>query len=692
MISQKFQLGEKTLRKTILVFKGIVLLTLFTSLICKGEPRSKTVREILREPLPPEELSWSDSGDYIHITGPTYRYSVDKRTGAITETQVFREGVSVISQVLPLEIIIDKEKQSVDMMGETRVESASKNYIVTSTQGSWSSGIGCNIRTTFYDDGVVVSRFTLIPESDLVLNEGIRQDISIKGYFSHYLHKRRDTHGFDSYQGKIPKIGEVNRIFTPTSCIEVYSDKCAFALFTDMGDFYRSSSELDTSAIGVNTISEDDKVEIYLHQHINHIGKGGEKYTLRKGESFSFRVGIAVAPNRLPHPRMRDLRMFIWIGDERYPYPTDEEISTVAQMGYTLFQMHRLGPPGLPREPAEELNRVIETVHNNGMLFIWTENADLLYAHDPEVVKKMNEGKWVEWEGFNYNGRYTASMDSFCDLVATCLASPNGLADYRMDSVKRMLSKFPVDGMYIDDNLAYANCKHWKEHNHPQEIYDCLIELHEVNWRRREALKEKIPHLVLIDHCSKAFILPVIAPFDMHLYGEGYDLPSVEEFKATFGSFSNMYAQGCLYAGDDEDERCPIESAYALDLLTGGGKYCSIDWRIWHEKFPYAKGVNPIESSIIRKFNLIQYYFGMYETANYKFLKTNTPDLYAVLYHNKVWDDYLLVVANRSHSLQKMGACELENLSESEPEYFIIYDILENTPTVTPKMELSSVF
>ena len=82
---------------------------------------------------------------------------------------------------------------------------------------------------------------------------------------------------------------------------------------------------------------------------------------------------------------MHDLRMFAWIGDAKYPYATDQEIAEVAQAGYTLFQMHRLGTPGEPRPPAGELERVIKKVHESGMLFLWTENADLMYDSAPGV-------------------------------------------------------------------------------------------------------------------------------------------------------------------------------------------------------------------------------------------------------------------------------------------------------------------
>ncbi|MCA1901304.1 MAG: hypothetical protein LDL53_03665 [Candidatus Hydrogenedens sp.] len=655
-----------------------------------GDSGSKSIYDVLKEPLPPEDLVCEERENTIVVQGPTFNYVVDKNTGAISDIKVMREGSVVIKMTEPLNVLIDDESLVNNMRGETAVEVKEKNQVVLLTKGKWGSDISCSIRTTIYNDGVVVSQFVLTPESDKSLLQGIRQELSACGHFSHYLHKRRDTYGFDCYQGEIPKVGETARVYTPTSCLEVYSNKSALAIFTDMGDYYRSPQELDTGAVRVDS-NQDDNVSVHIHQHIIHVGEKGNPYILKAETPFTFRIGLAVAPNRLPHLRRHDLRMFIWIGDEKYPYPTDEEIWTVAQLGYTLFQMHRLGPPGEPRPPAEELDRVIKTVHDAGMLFIWTANADLQYAHASEVVRRMKEGSWAEWEGFNYGGRYTATMDPFCDLVATCLASPNGLADYRMECNRRMMERYPVDGMYIDDNLAYSNCKRWKEHNHPQEVYDCLIELHDVNWRRRETLKEKIPHVVLIEHCSKAFILPVIAPFDVHLFGEGYDFSSVEEFRVTFGSFENMYGQGCLYAGDDESQRCPAESAYTFDLLTGGGQYCSIDWRLWSQKFPYATGVHLAEVLYIKAYNLMQFYFGMYETEPWLELKTSITGTYSVLYHNRVWDDYLIILANRTGDKQD---CTLIDLKDHIPqdEHYIFYDIHQRNAVSLQKNQIQKVF
>ena len=108
-----------------------------------------------------------------------------------------------------------------------------------------------------------------------------------------------------------------------------------------------------------------------------------------------------MAPNRLPHPRTHDLRMFTWIGDAKYPYPTDEEIDQVARLGFTLFQMHRAGTPGEPRPPAGEIERVAKKVHETGMLLLWEENPDLLYANAPGVKEAQGRGQMVALAGFS---------------------------------------------------------------------------------------------------------------------------------------------------------------------------------------------------------------------------------------------------------------------------------------------------
>ena len=262
-----------------------------------------------------------------------------------------------------------------------------------------------------------------------------------------------------------------------TSCLEVFSHEAALAIFTDRGGTYRQPADAPLASLTV-TESGSGNASVGLTQHIVRAEPDGEPFVVPAGESFTFRTGLAVAPNRLPHPRWRDLRMFIWIGDGKHPYPTDDEIRTAARLGFTLFQMHRLGTPGEPRPPAGEFDRVLKTVHDTGMLFIWTANADLMYANAPGVQERIDAGEWPLWQGFNYGGRYAAPMDPYCDLMATCLASPNGLAEYRMATIADMLENY--HGHVYYDNLP-ARTAPWKEHGPTgrcnRNLIDCTSEL-----------------------------------------------------------------------------------------------------------------------------------------------------------------------------------------------------------------------
>jgi hypothetical protein len=148
------------------------------------------------------------------------------------------------------------------------------------------------------------------------------------------------------------------------------------------------------------------------------------------------------------------------------------------------------------------------------------------------------------------------------------------------------------DGIYLDDNLAYANCPLWKEHGHPRPVYDCLIELHEMNWRRRELLRRRVPHAVLISHNTKAFVLPILADFDVQYFAEGYCFNSLEDYWENYRAWSlAMNGQAMICPGDDEGVRCNASLACNYDLLCGGGQYSQMDWRLFPAKFHYAGGV-----------------------------------------------------------------------------------------------------
>ncbi len=651
-------------------------------------PISKTVTEVLREPLPSEDLTCTADDARITIQGPTFGYTVDRATGAIASLEAVRDGTPVVGLETPADLWFDGVRLSDCDGGTTEILSQGPDRVIVRTEGALPAGVPYTLETMFYNDGVVVSEMTLRPADEYRVHDGIRFEVTGQGRFGHYLHKRRDTNGTDSFQGALPEAGTPVELATLTSCLQVFSHEAALAIFTDRGGTHRSPADAATASLLVNEMSGGE-VSATLTQHIVRIAPGGEAFVVPGGDTFTFRTGLAVAPNRHPHPRWRDLRMFIWVGDGEHPYPTDEEIHEAARLGFTLFQMHRLGTPGVPRPPAEEFDRVLETVHNAGMLFIWTANADLMYANAEGVQAMKNAGNWHLWQGFNYGGRYTASMDPYCDLIATCLASPNGLDEYRMATIKDMLEKYPVDGMYIDDNLAYSNCTLWKEHGHPEPVYDCLIELHDVNWRRRQVMLAECPHAVLIDHSSHAFVLPVISAFDVHLFGEGYTFASLDSYWTQYGSYQNHWAQGCLWAGDTEAVRCGAELAYAFDLLTGGGQYSYLDWRLWPDKFPYASGVTADEVLFVKTFNRAQHYFGLYEsephyfaTAKDRFAAT-APGTYASLYHNQVWNDVLLVVANPKANPAETSVVFSEPLLEplAGERTFAVYDVHQRSAT-----------
>jgi len=640
-----------------------------------GGPRSQPMAAVLREPLPPEDLALTERDGQIIITGPTFEYVVDERTGSIVGLQATRDGKPVVQLVKPARLVVGRfSTDGPDNAGETTVTSKSPERIVLTTKGTMRSGPGLGnalphtVTSIFFNDGVVVREFTLLPRSDEPVAD-IHHEARVAGPFRHHLHKTRDSNGQDAPSAALPRAGESATFTTLTSCLQVFGTKSGLAIFTDRGAT-RAAPGVDTASVRVES-REGENATVSLIQRIVRERPEDGSVVLKANEPFRFRVGLSVVPNRIAHRRGSDLRMYAWIGDEKNPYPTDQEILDAAQLGYALFQMHRLGTPGEPRPPAEELDRVIKTVHEAGMLFIWTANADLMYGNAPGVLKMKEEGKWPLWEGFNYGGRYTDSMDSYCDLPATCLASPNGLADYRIATINAMLDGYDVDGMYIDDNLAYANCGLQAEHGHPEKIYDCLIELHEMNWRRRQALRARVPHAVLIDHCAKATVQPVICDFDAHLYGEGYTFPSLESYWARYGSLKNMDAHGCLWPGGEEADRSATEIAYNFDLLTGGGQYMYIDWRLYPKKFSYAAGVTQKEVPLVRAYNLAQYGFGLYESRPYFFAEsadlfsTDAPGVHATIYHNEVWGDHLVVMANMSgddadasltlHALDRLG-------------------------------------
>lgn len=662
-----------------------------------AERVSRTITSVLQEPLPPEDLHCSVQDGEIIIEGPTFRYTVDEAGGVVRGLEVKREGRVVVSLQKPADIVLDDyHLNSASNSGKTVVVSQSKQKVVLNTEGVLSdpkgqrADIPYTLVSTFFNDGVVVTETTLRPRKDLPVKRFLSHQLAAHGRFSHYFHKRRDNNGMGSEASALPPAEKSLELTTLTSCLEVFSQEAALAIFTDRGATHLAEKGLCTATIKVHE-NTSGQASVSLTQNIIKIGPSGTPFLIKAGERFTFRTGICLAPNRLPHPRRRDLRMYIWIGDQKNPYPTNQEILDAAHLGFTLFQMHRVGTPGEPRPPAGEFDRVVAKVHEAGMLFIWTASADLMYAKSEGVTDIRSNGKWSLWQGFNYGGHYKAGMDPYCDLLATCLASPNGLADYRVATITEMLKRYDVDGMYIDDNLAYANCHLWKEHGHPEPVYDCLIELHEMNWRRRQVLREKCPHMVLIDHCTRALVLPVIDTYDVHLFGEGYNI-SLDYYRDYFMSVKNLHGQGCLWAGDTEGSRTGVRAAYNMDLLTGGGQYSYTDWRLYPKKFPYAAGVRDFEPLFVKAYNLAQFYFGMYESQPYYFntsrqtFVTTTPNTYSTIYRNQTWGDYLIPIVNMNDT-EKETSLEFhqpDKLNIEPQADYVLFDVNERTADRVP--------
>jgi hypothetical protein len=130
--------------------------------------------------------------------------------------------------------------------------------------------------------------------------------------------------------------------------------------------------------------------------------------------------------------------------------------------------------------------------------------------------------------------------------------------------------------------------------------------------------------------------------------------------------------------------------AYNYDLLTGGGQYCQIDWRLFPEKFGYAAGVTAAERLYAQTYNLIQYYFGLHESKPYYFadstalFATTTPLTYATIYRQRVWNEWLIPVANmgpqqtntslRLHAPEALGFQAQHTYSLFDPQRRILQE------------------
>lgn len=640
------------------------------------------------------------------VHGPTFAYTVDRGTGLISKLDVRRDGKKVLAAPAPVELRFDEYTLEPNgARATTKVVSSGADKVVLSTVGELKgpTALPFDLETTFFSDGVVVTRVRVTPTAELTIRDRIEYVVEVEGELERYLHKRQDHYFADSegVMPLLPNVGERVDITTTTSCLQVMSHRAAAAIFTDLGGYHVAPDGLATASIERKTSTAPDAARLVLAQRIVRVADDGAPFSLKGGQTFSFRVGLCVAPNRHSHPRRSELRHFTWVGDDRYPYPTNEEIEQVAQMGFNVFQIHRLGLLGQPRPPRGELERVIAKVHEHGMLLILLTLPDLLDAHSPRLRQMKADGTWYLWEASTYGGRYTATMDRYVDYYATCVGGPNGLDDYHLETAAQMVNRFDVDGIYLDDNITRGlDCHHWEAHGHPRPHYDCLIELHEVNWRRRRFLLERVPHLLLIDHSNIGIWLPLLAPFDVHLYGEGHKIATLDDYWNFYGMIKSMNAQGHLWPGGMDEARFATPGAYVLDLLTGGGQYVYLDWRLFTDKFSYGAGVLSNEAKLVKAFNLAQHYFGMHESTPFLFAESkplvggSKASTAVAAYRNQTWDDLLLVVGNieKEPTTDSVKLRQPEKLGVDRSKMYDVFDVNERRRWRLAGGELNAAF
>jgi hypothetical protein len=212
----------------------VCLIGLLSALFAAGASgvgkTSQTFHAILREPLPPEELSVSTHAEEFVIKGPTFAYSVDQATGAINSLRVVRDRQEVLTTTGPADVQIDQYGLASPLNTcKVTLVSEGKDKVVVEASGTLrdpaqhSPEVDFTVAHTFFNDGVVVSRVSIIPRADLLVRSAVRYQVAAKGQFSSYLHKRRDEHGDSAVRGRLPESGQAVRWSSLTSCLEVFS-------------------------------------------------------------------------------------------------------------------------------------------------------------------------------------------------------------------------------------------------------------------------------------------------------------------------------------------------------------------------------------------------------------------------------------------------------------------------------------
>ena len=107
------------------VFVNLVAVTMVvaSSVVSAGQGvrRSQPISSVLREPLPPEELTCAQTDDAITIEGPTFSYTIRRASGAIASLRVVRDGEPVIESTGPADVGVNTYRLTSDGTGGRRM-------------------------------------------------------------------------------------------------------------------------------------------------------------------------------------------------------------------------------------------------------------------------------------------------------------------------------------------------------------------------------------------------------------------------------------------------------------------------------------------------------------------------------------------------------------------------------------------
>jgi len=217
------------MHREVFVSFAAVTMVVASSVVSAGQGvrRSQPISAVLREPLPPEELTCAQTDEAITIKGPTFSYTVHRVSGAMASLRVVREGEPVIESTGPADVAVNAYRLTSDRTaGKTDVEYRGKDKVVLRSEGVLQDGgdssLPYSLRWTFFNDGVAVCEVRLRPERDLNVRDCAWR-VSVRGRFGHYLHKTRDDNGVNAAMAKLPGAGEAARFTTLTSCLQVFT-------------------------------------------------------------------------------------------------------------------------------------------------------------------------------------------------------------------------------------------------------------------------------------------------------------------------------------------------------------------------------------------------------------------------------------------------------------------------------------